>query len=307
MADQNHEQEQNPYMIAYMDYIISKKTADEVAKDLHIGRRKLIQEWNNLGLQLKKRGGQEKPYREDIVPIIHTEKAKFNLGYKKLFESYIHDEDVSYNDLRKIYEREGLFKFRREKEKEDKHPNQYVAKFVNQQWHTDLKSFKETINDRVHKFYLIAFIDDRSRYCIYFEILENKTMDSTSRALQNAIDYIHIVPYEVLSDNGTEFVGRLFQDVLKRNGIKHHRTEPYNPQLNGKVERFWQTIFSACNEFISIREHIPAAIKSYNEEWVHTSLKKLYGGSPRPKSVWDSEPKWNETMDPEPGFEVEPR
>lgn len=54
MADQNHEQEQNPYMIAYMDYIISKKTADEVAKDLHIGRRKLIQEWNNLGLQLKK-------------------------------------------------------------------------------------------------------------------------------------------------------------------------------------------------------------------------------------------------------------
>ena len=37
-------------------------------------------------------------------------------------------------------------------------------------------------------------------------------------------------------DNGTEFIGQQFQNVLEEFNIKCHRTHPYTPQENGKIE-----------------------------------------------------------------------
>lgn len=295
------------YITAYLEYSIGKKTADQVAKDLHIGRKKLLLKWQELGLNPKKLGRPETPLRTDLLPTIHEIKAKYNLGYKKVLESYIHDDTVSFHDMLKLYEKENLFKFRRDPEKIDEHPNQYVSQYVNQQWHTDLKSFKEETNGTKHTYHLNAFIDDRSRFCIYYEILPDKTMKSTSKALQNAIDSIKIIPYELLTDNGCEFTGKDFKNVLQVNGIQHHRTEPYTPQLNGKIERFWQTIFSARPDFIEIREFLPHAIEEYNTVWVHTALKDLFGGKPTPKSIWDQGPKWTKDLNPNPEFEIQPR
>lgn len=42
---------------------------------------------------------------------------------------------------------------------------------------------------------------------------------------------------EVRSDNGGEFVGKAFVDVLRLRGIRHEPTAPYTPEQNGKAER----------------------------------------------------------------------
>ncbi|CAI5460634.1 unnamed protein product [Closterium sp. Yama58-4] len=46
----------------------------------------------------------------------------------------------------------------------------------------------------------------------------------------------------ILTDNGGEFIGNEFEAVLKKKGIQHQLTVPYNPQQNGVAERFNRTL-----------------------------------------------------------------
>src|SRR5437016_4344685 len=59
---------------------------------------------------------------------------------------------------------------------------------------------------------------------------------------------------ELFSDNGGEYIGKAYQDLLKRRGIIMFRSVPHQKQMNGRAERFNQTIdekaeslrFQAC-------------------------------------------------------------
>ena len=46
----------------------------------------------------------------------------------------------------------------------------------------------------------------------------------------------------ILSDNGGEFKGAHFEGELRRRGITHFYTDPYNPQQNGVAERYNRTL-----------------------------------------------------------------
>ncbi|CAI7839666.1 unnamed protein product [Closterium sp. NIES-53] len=46
----------------------------------------------------------------------------------------------------------------------------------------------------------------------------------------------------IRTDNGGEFIGANFESVLKKKGIQHQLTVPYNPQQNGVAERFNRTL-----------------------------------------------------------------
>ncbi|CAI7907731.1 unnamed protein product [Closterium sp. NIES-53] len=46
----------------------------------------------------------------------------------------------------------------------------------------------------------------------------------------------------ICTDNGGEFIGADFEAVLKKKGIQHQLTVPYNPQQNGIAERFNRTL-----------------------------------------------------------------
>ncbi|CAI7745099.1 unnamed protein product [Closterium sp. NIES-53] len=46
----------------------------------------------------------------------------------------------------------------------------------------------------------------------------------------------------IRTDNGGEFIGPDFEAVLKKKGIQHQLTVPYNPQQNGVAARFNQTL-----------------------------------------------------------------
>ncbi|CAI7818465.1 unnamed protein product [Closterium sp. NIES-53] len=46
----------------------------------------------------------------------------------------------------------------------------------------------------------------------------------------------------IRTDNGGEFIGADFESVLKKKGIQHQLTVPYNPQQNGVAERFNWTL-----------------------------------------------------------------
>ncbi|CAI7786228.1 unnamed protein product [Closterium sp. NIES-53] len=46
----------------------------------------------------------------------------------------------------------------------------------------------------------------------------------------------------IRTDNGEEFIGTDFEAVLKKKGMQHQLTVPYNPQQNGVAERFNRTL-----------------------------------------------------------------
>ncbi|CAI7885082.1 unnamed protein product [Closterium sp. NIES-53] len=46
----------------------------------------------------------------------------------------------------------------------------------------------------------------------------------------------------ICTENGGEFIGADFEAVLKKKGIQHQLTVPYNPQQNGVAERFNRTL-----------------------------------------------------------------
>ena len=49
-------------------------------------------------------------------------------------------------------------------------------------------------------------------------------------------------PVVLISDNGTQFTGSVFQKWLKHHGIKHVKSSPYHPQGNRVVEQFHRTL-----------------------------------------------------------------
>ncbi|XP_043245742.1 uncharacterized protein LOC122393604 isoform X2 [Amphibalanus amphitrite] len=53
------------------------------------------------------------------------------------------------------------------------------------------------------------------------------------------------LPDTVVTDNGPAFVGREFQQFVKRNGIRHVTTAPHHPASNGLAERVYARSYGA--------------------------------------------------------------
>ena len=52
-------------------------------------------------------------------------------------------------------------------------------------------------------------------------------------------------PWELISDNGSQFVSTEFETFLQERHIKHCRSSIYYPQANGEIERF-NRVFKDC-------------------------------------------------------------
>jgi transposase InsO family protein len=114
---------------------------------------------------------------------------------------------------------------------------------------------------------IMAIIDDCSRFCLTAVPIPNKESNTTATVLLETMKNYCLIPYCVWSDNGGEFRGD-FQYVLEKSGIKHAFTDPYTPQQNGKVERFWQTFTKSSMN--SINE----IVRIYSDTH-HTSLERM--------------------------------
>ncbi|CAI7912089.1 unnamed protein product, partial [Closterium sp. NIES-54] len=98
----------------------------------------------------------------------------------------------------------------------------------------------------------------------------------------------------IRTDSGGEFIGTDFEAVLKKKGIQHQLTVPYNPQQNGVAERFNQTLQEGARTLLG-RAGLPdpfwvtalqqvALVKNRvlatmgDKQWV--SYTKWYGSAP---------------------------
>jgi transposase InsO family protein len=212
---------------------------DDDGNMMPMSRRTLVRYWmaNDIEVNVPV-GRKQKPVPDDVREKVLEIWNEGHQGICAMAELMKKPEfsmlpRVSKRTITKIFEGAGIVQYRRERP-EKQYRCKYVAEQVDLIWHTDIHFYGEGNAP------LIAFMDDASRQIVKWSWLDDKRSETTKNFLVEALTDTGRIPYTVWSDNGGEFEGRFNAELLQR-GINHNRTKPYNPQQNGKIERFWPT------------------------------------------------------------------
>jgi transposase InsO family protein len=116
-------------------------------------------------------------------------------------------------------------------------------------WQSDIFTF--VLKRQNRRVYMIAFLDDHSRFLVGYGLYGSATTALVLEVLASAIAS-YGPPEEILTDNGPQYVtwrGRsAFAKDLQKRGIKHLVARPKRPQTLGKMERAWGTLWRECLE-----------------------------------------------------------
>ncbi|OHT05149.1 hypothetical protein TRFO_27217 [Tritrichomonas foetus] len=252
---------------------------------------------------------KKKPTNYQINAVI-SYTNKFHVGYIRCTDDLKHEGTVmTAHQTYNIYKLLDLFLKRNGDDSENLHKTsqevdtqkicflRYHAKYVNQIWHTDLHIipkhltiYQDNEEEEEEILYLLAFLDDRSRYLLHASIIHDKKCSTIAKELEKVLkDYPK--PARIVNDNGSEFDGKEYKDVLDNNGIIMWKTSPFAPHQNGKIERLWLT-FDDVNA-ISLTEFV----NKYNNCWIHRGLKVQEKKPLTPSDVWKNEQHWIHGME----------
>ena len=136
--------------------------------------------------------------------------------------------------------------------------------------------------------YILVLSDYASRYVMTFP-MANQSSETVAKILVNGVISKYGAPRTVLTDQGSNFLSKLVQDICNLFKIKKLYTTAYHPQTDGLVERFNRTLCDmlACyvqGEPETWDSYLPFVTFAYNTS-VQTSLKEkpfylFYGRQP---------------------------
>ena len=187
-------------------------------------------------------------------------------SHKLLIDLKMEGYGVSQRQIQKIYQKHGLTMNKRSRPVQIKFVK-YEWPLPNMLWHTDW-----TVCPFTGK-YLIAFIDDHSRFIVHAEYFNNASTENTILAFALAMKK-YGKPEAILTDNGTQFTPArgekgLFTAFCEHNGIRHILGRIHHPQTNGKIERWFGTY---KQEFKEGEDTLDSFVKFYNEERLHQGI-----------------------------------
>ncbi len=152
----------------------------------------------------------------------------------------------------------------------------------NQMWQSDLFTF--TLKRQNQRVYLVAFMDDHSRYIVSYGLHASQSAALVLETLRAGIAS-YGTPQEVLTDNGSQYVTwrgtSQFQQECRKRGIRQVVSSPRHPQTLGKIERFWGTLWKECVQsavFVDLgdaRIRIGHFIDFYNFSRTHTGIEGM--------------------------------
>ena len=202
-------------------------------------------------------------------------------GYRRITYMMI-DQDIVYVSPSTVYrllKSEGLLYRWSEPTRIGKRPDMPTA--PNQKWHTDLM----VLDIDGYNYYYQGILDAYSRYIIAWDIHVEGTALNTGLLLQEAYDNSEEGIYPVvIADNGPEFIGKEFREIIKIHQGKDVRIRPYHPQSNGLEERFHRTLreegLQSYTNIIEAKKKVGQWINYYNNERLHSSIDYM------PPTVW---------------------
>lgn len=150
----------------------------------------------------------------------------------------------------------------------------------NQMWQSDIFTFR--LGGKYA--YLIAFLDDYSRFVTAADLFRSPTAQAVIEVYRQGVGEFQ-PPKEMLTDNGRQYTTwrgtSRFEAELKKDRVAHFKSRPHHPMTLGKIERFWATIWQEFLEraqfesFDAARERIKLWIKYYNHKRPHQGIEGL--------------------------------
>lgn len=116
--------------------------------------------------------------------------------------------------------------------------------------------------------YILTICDYATRYP---EAIPIPNTEAITIAKELASVFARVgIPDEILTDQGSNFMSNLLQEMYLMFNITHLRTSPYHPQTDGLTERFNGTLKTMIREFAANNqrdwdEHLPYLLFAYRE------------------------------------------
>ena len=157
--------------------------------------------------------------------------------------------------------------------------------------------------------YLIAFLDDFSRYVVGHGLFTHQRQEIAMEVFQEACGKFG-KPQELLTDQGRQYFAwrgkSEFQKLLLREGVKHVVARAHHPETVGKTERFWETLKRELwdrvhpKDLAEARDRIAHFVAHHNHQRPHQSLDGLvpadrfFGAASDVKKAMEAAIKQNE-------------
>ena len=146
--------------------------------------------------------------------------------------------------------------------------------------------------------YVLNAVDQCSKW-LASQPLKDKSSSTVGNAFLKILSGFPSLPNTVISDNGGEFTGEPFHNLLSQYNIKHILITPYSPQSNGLVERINRTLMNILSGlclpsdwYSSLGKAVITYNNTYHKELKCTPSERLMGIAsklpvrPEPRSVW---------------------
>ena len=248
------------------------------------GWAKIYEEEGEAGLKPKYKGRVRPKVPPEVKEkIVEIKKDYPIFGVQKISDllKRIFFMKASPETVRKTLHDQELIKApKRKARKNPQKPRRFERSRPNQMWQTDIFCFRLGGQNA----YLLGFIDDYSRYIIGLGLYRKQTAENLLEVYRQATGEFNC-PAEMLTDNGRQYTNwrgtTRFEKELKKDRVKHFRSQPHHPQTLGKIERFWKTIWT---EFLdrcqfdsmeTARERIALWVKYYNHRRPHQGIDGL--------------------------------
>ena len=99
----------------------------------------------------------------------------------------------------------------------------------------------------------LMMVDQFTKWVECIPLPSQRAEETAKAAVDNFFSRMGF-PFQILSDQGRNFDGKLFESLCKSLQIHKARTTPYRPSANGQVERFNRTLLDAVRCFLGRKQ-----------------------------------------------------
>ncbi len=155
----------------------------------------------------------------------------------------------------------------------------FEAENPNEIWQSDVMHGPYVkVEGRSKKSYLIAILDDHSRFIIHAQFYLNEARESFLDCLRQGI-LKRGLPQKLYIDNGSCFRTLHLEQIAAQLGIGIHHSRPYTPQGRGKIERWFRYVrdnFTAVQKQTQTGEKLDL-LNHHFLEWVDEYNNRVHG------------------------------
>jgi transposase InsO family protein len=219
------------------------------------------------------------PVRDKIIELKQENRwygvKKIALGLRRWFFL-----EASPETVRKTLHEAGLMEERPKTRRNLTRPRFFERASPNQMWQSDLFTFR--LGGKYA--YVVAFLDDYSRYVVGLNLYRSPTAEAVIETYRVAVGE-YSPPKEMLTDRGRQYTNwrgkSRFEVELQKDRVAHIVSRPQHPMTLGKVERFWATMWqeflvrAQFDSFESARERLRLWVKYYNHRRPHQGVGGL--------------------------------